>query len=38
MFQGRTILENPLHILLIAIPLIIQTYLIFFIGFIGAKT
>lgn len=37
MFQGRTILENPLHILLIAIPLIIQTYLIFFIGYMGAK-
>ncbi|TYB89658.1 MAG: ACR3 family arsenite efflux transporter [Kosmotoga sp.] len=37
MFQGRTILENPLHIVFISIPLIIQTYLIFFIGYIGAK-
>ncbi|MBB6481181.1 ACR3 family arsenite efflux transporter [Spirochaeta isovalerica] len=32
-FQGETILSNPLAILLIAIPLIIQTYFIFFIGF-----
>lgn len=31
-FQGDIILENPVSILLIAIPLIIQTYLIFFIG------
>ncbi len=30
-FQGNTILNNPLHIALIAIPLTIQTYLIFFI-------
>lgn len=37
MFQGKTIFENPLYILLIAIPLILQTYLIFSIGFIGAK-
>ena len=28
-FQGQIILENPLHILLIAVPLIIQTFLIF---------
>ena len=28
-FQGRTIVNNPLHILLIAIPLTIQTYFIF---------
>lgn len=28
-FQGDKILENPLHILLIAIPLTIQTFLIF---------
>lgn len=28
-FQGRTIINNPLHILLIAIPLTIQTYFIF---------
>ena len=28
-FQGETILANPLHILLIAVPLIVQTILIF---------
>lgn len=28
-FQGETILQNPVHILLIAVPLIIQTYLVF---------
>ena len=28
-FQGKVILSNPLHILLIAIPLIIQTFFIF---------
>ena len=28
-FQGETILNNPLHILLIAVPLILQTLLIF---------
>lgn len=32
-FQGKTILSNPLAILLIAVPLIIQTYLIFFLGY-----
>jgi arsenite transporter len=32
-FQGRTILSHPLAIVLIAVPLIIQTYLIFFLGF-----
>jgi ACR3 family arsenite transporter len=36
-FQGDKIVNYPLHILLIAIPLIIQTYLIFFIGYFGAK-
>jgi arsenite transporter len=30
-FQGEKILSNPFHIVLIAIPLIIQTYFIFFI-------
>ena len=34
-FQGNVILENPLHILLIAIPLIIQTFLIFFIAYLA---
>ncbi len=32
-FQGNVILNNPLHILLIAIPLIIQTFLIFSIAY-----
>lgn len=32
-FQGETILANPLHILLIAIPLILQTFLIFFLAY-----
>lgn len=36
-FQGETILKNPLHILLIAIPLTIQTFLIFFIAYFMAK-
>jgi len=33
-FQGRTIVDNPLNILLIAVPLVIQTFLIFFIAYI----
>ncbi len=36
-FQGEIILSNPLHILLIAIPLTIQTFLIFFIAYGWAK-
>ncbi|NSW92703.1 MAG: ACR3 family arsenite efflux transporter [Firmicutes bacterium] len=36
-FQGEIILSNPVHILLIAIPLIIQTFLIFFIAYGWAK-
>ena len=36
-FQGEVILNNPLHILLIAIPLIIQTFLVFFIAYRWAK-
>ncbi len=36
-FQGDVILNNPLHIVLIAIPLIIQTVLIFFIAYGWAK-
>ncbi|MGB4592478.1 MAG: ACR3 family arsenite efflux transporter [Coriobacteriia bacterium] len=32
-FQGEVIVANPLHIVLIAIPLIIQTYLIFAIAY-----
>lgn len=33
-FQGEVILSNPLHILMIAVPLTIQTFLIFFISYI----
>lgn len=36
-FQGETILANPLHILLIAVPLILQTVLIFFVAYGWAK-
>jgi ACR3 family arsenite transporter len=36
-FQGEVILNNPLHILLIAIPLTIQTFLIFFLAYGWAK-
>ncbi|QCF28019.1 arsenical-resistance protein [Hydrocarboniclastica marina] len=36
-FQGEVILENPLHIALIAVPLIIQTLLIFFIAYGWAR-
>lgn len=33
-FQGNVILSNPFHIILIAVPLIIQTILIFFIAYL----
>lgn len=36
-FQGKTILSNPFHIVLIAVPLILQTVLIFFITYGWAK-
>lgn len=36
-FQGNRILNNPLNIVLIAVPLIIQTYLIFFIAYGWAR-
>ncbi|WP_163195649.1 ACR3 family arsenite efflux transporter [Clostridium thermarum] len=36
-FQGEVFLNNPLHILLIAIPLTIQTFLIFFISYLACK-
>ncbi|MFI3172980.1 MAG: arsenical-resistance protein, partial [Eubacteriales bacterium] len=36
-FQGSVILDNPLHILLIAVPLIIQTFFIFFIAYFTSK-
>ncbi|MCH5333394.1 MAG: ACR3 family arsenite efflux transporter [Agathobacter sp.] len=37
MGQSEVILENPLHILLIAVPLIIQTFLVFFIAYLACK-
>lgn len=36
-FQGDKIVQNPLHILLIAIPLTIQTYFIFFATWFAGK-
>jgi len=36
-FQGKTIVDNPVHILLIAVPLTIQTYLIFVIAYVWAR-
>lgn len=36
-FQGEVFVNNPLHIVLIAIPLIIQTFLIFFIAYFASK-
>lgn len=36
-FQGELIISNPLHIVMIAIPLTVQTLLIFFIAFGWAK-
>lgn len=36
-FQGNKIIAYPLHIVLIAIPLVLQTYLIFYAGYFGAK-
>lgn len=36
-FQGDIIINNPLHILLIAVPLTIQTFLIFFIAYMAAR-
>jgi len=36
-FQGSVILANPLHIALIAVPLTIQTFLIFFIAYIASR-
>jgi ACR3 family arsenite transporter len=37
MFQGNKILANPRDIFLIIIPLVVQTYLIFLIGFVSTK-
>lgn len=36
-FQGNVILENTLHIVLIAVPLILQTFLIFAIAYAACK-
>ncbi|MCH5345920.1 MAG: ACR3 family arsenite efflux transporter [Muribaculaceae bacterium] len=36
-FQGDTILANPLHILLIAVPLVLQTVIIFFVAYGWAR-
>lgn len=36
-FQGEVFLNNPLHILLIAVPLTIQTFFIFFIAYFASK-
>lgn len=35
-FKGELIVNNPLHILLIAVPLLVQTNLIFIIGYVAA--
>ena len=37
MGQSEVILENPLHIVLIAVPMILQTFLIFFIAYLACK-
>lgn len=36
-FQGEKIIANPFNILLIAIPLMLQTYFIFFVSWFGGK-
>ena len=36
-FQGDKIINFPFHLILIAIPLLIQTYLIFALGYFGIK-
>ena len=36
-FQGNVILNNPLHILFIAVPLTIQTFIIFFIAYFAGR-
>jgi ACR3 family arsenite transporter len=36
-FQGQNIANNPMVILLIAVPLVIQTYFIFFLAWYGGK-
>jgi ACR3 family arsenite transporter len=36
-FQGQIIVDNPLNIVLIAIPLVIQTFFIFFVAYLWAR-
>ena len=36
-FQGNVILENPLHIVLIAVPLILQTFFIFAMAYVACR-
>lgn len=36
-FQGDVIINNPLHILLIAVPLTLQTFLIFFVAYFVSR-
>jgi len=36
-FQGEVLVENPIIILLVAVPLIIQTYFIFFLAWFAGK-
>jgi ACR3 family arsenite transporter len=36
-FQGNMIIDNPVHIGLIAVPLVIQTVFIFFVAYLAAK-
>jgi arsenite transporter len=36
-FQGDKIIQFPYHIVLIAVPLLVQTYLIFALGYFGTK-
>ena len=36
-FQGNVILENPLHIVLIAVPLVLQTFIIFGVAFTACR-
>ncbi len=37
MFQSEVILANPLHIVLIAVPLILQTFFIFFLAYFACR-
>lgn len=37
MGQSQVIIQNPLHIVLIGVPLIIQTFFIFFIAYFAAR-